>query len=250
MTGKELMLGMGCIDERFFQEALTTDGSRQKTAIKHLAAAAVFVLIAAAVILALRGALQRAVPPEVTESDGTSETFHEPGSESAWEIAQIQADWPYYESTEELIAHSDLIFTGEVTGISFQMLDSRTALPPTDETDRQDVILYTIYDISVTKQFKGQTESTEQIRIIGGLADSFFEEQLDALGENADPVIPVVAGHPDIQFGETYLFLLAQSGNTLPTPVNMDQSIYRMDGQDPPSNTEAERILSYLQKEE
>ena len=123
------------------------------------------------------------------------------------------------------------IFTGKVTGISFQVLDIVTALPPADRTEDRDRYLYTVYHIDIIASYKGDLRGSTQARTRGGLEDYRVEEQLRVIKEmNAWPNdgIPIQEGLPDIQIGEIYLFVTGQYETGAPALINLSQSVYNL----------------------
>ena len=136
------------------------------------------------------------------------------------------ADWPIYEDVEELMEAGNVILLGKVTDISFQVLDSRTGQPPSEDTQEVDRSLYTIYDLDVITSYKGDSHETIKIRVLGGLEHIYEEEQLKALEEESQKAIPIIKGKPNITIDETYLFVLHQYEDTMPTLVNMEQGVY------------------------
>ena len=53
-------------------------------------------------------------------------------------------DWPIYKDVTELTEAANVILLGKVTDISFQVLDDRTARPPSEETEEWNRSLNTI----------------------------------------------------------------------------------------------------------
>lgn len=152
------------------------------------------------------------------------------GSSLAYEVDYntMSADWPIYKDVTELTEAADAILLGKVTGISFQVLDDRTARPPSDETEEWNRSLNTIYDIDVITSYKGDSLKNIKVRMLGGQKAVFVEEQLAALGEDAENGIPILEGMPEIKIGETYLFVLYQYKDTMPTLVNVGQGAYEI----------------------
>lgn len=152
------------------------------------------------------------------------------GSSVAHEVDYntMSADWPIYKDVTELTEAADAILLGKVTGISFQVLDDRTAQPPSDETEEWSRSLNTIYDIDVITSYKGDSLKNIKVRMLGGQKAVFVEEQLAALGEDAEKGIPILEGMPEIKIGETYLFVLYQYKDTMPTLVNVGQGAYEI----------------------
>ena len=130
-----------------------------------------------------------------------------------------------------------LIFTGNVTGISFQILDITTGGAPTHETEKKNCYLNTIYEIDIITSYKGKYSEKTQIRMLGGIIDYRTEEQLSISKEIEDfnGRITIVEGMPEINIGETYLFVTGQfltiAGQfvtSAPTLVNLNQSVYNL----------------------
>ena len=141
----------------------------------------------------------------------------------------MHADWPRYETTQELVEEGTDILIGTVTDISYQVLDMKTAEPPTEKSEKLDCMLHTIYHVKVAKVYKGRVYDTVKVRMMGGEEGVRVEEQLKALGEDAVNGIPVMCGDkPNIEVGKTYLFVLWQHEAEMPTWVNTDQAVYEL----------------------
>ena len=140
----------------------------------------------------------------------------------------VSADYPAYKNAEELITSADMVLIGKVTGLSFQMLDSATGLPPTEKTEERHKELCTIYTVEVITPYKGVASKAINIRVRGGLKDAYTEQQLQALGEKASDGITVAEETPEIEIGETYLFSLRVFEGTDPCIMNPDQSVINL----------------------
>ena len=138
------------------------------------------------------------------------------------------SDYPVYKNAEELITASDIVLTGKVTDIFFQMLDSTTGLPPTDQTEERNNELCTIYTVEVISTYKGDASEAVSIRTQGGLKDEYLDQQILALGERASNGITVAQDMPEIKIGETYLFSLRVFDGTDPCLMNPDQGIIKV----------------------
>lgn len=138
----------------------------------------------------------------------------------------ISPDWPLYGSADELIDACDKIVLGTVTDISFQMIDIRTGKEPEGEVEESYCYLYTIYDIDTIETYKGQSSQKEQVRVIGGIEGAYETEQAAALREQEQPTIFVLEDSARLNEGETYLFMLAEYDDAIPTIVNVVQGIY------------------------
>ena len=167
-----------------------------------------------------------------SESKITSEGTVSDTSKVNYRINYINPDYSYYETMDELIANSDIVVEGKVTGLSFQLLDIQTGLPPEKNTEQTKTSIYTIYDIDVKTQYKGYGNNRLQVKLIGGREHDHIEEQVAVLGSTPDTVINVVAGSPIIKLNETYIFLLYQYKNTMPTIISPNQGVFGLNGED------------------
>ena len=137
--------------------------------------------------------------------------------------AKIQAFSP-----RELVHAANVVFTGKITDISFEVLDL-DALPATEETEKRHRHLHTVYTVETIDQYKGNVEETVQVRIIGGIKDYKTDEQMSVLNETEREMgIPIVTGSVPYTIGDTYLFVLYQFETGAPTVLNLDQSVYSL----------------------
>jgi hypothetical protein len=176
------------------------------------------------------------------------------GSSVAYEVDYntMSADWPIYKDVTELTEAANVILLGKVTDISFQVLDDRTARPPSEETEEWNRSLNTIYDVDVITSYKGDSLENIKVRMLGGQKGVRVEEQLAALGEDAENGIPIMEGMPEIKIGETYLFVLYQYKDTMPTLVNVGQGVYELHdplAKDQYSFVSPKDIISYFGKD-
>ncbi len=138
----------------------------------------------------------------------------------------VSADWLIYEDVADLVEKSNIVVLGKITDISFQVLDMRTAQPPTKDTEEWNHSLYTIYDVEVITSYKGKTSDTIQFRMMGGRKDMLTNEQLTTLGQDSVKGISIMDDMPEIQIGESYLLALYQYQDTIPTLINVEQGIF------------------------
>jgi hypothetical protein len=139
-------------------------------------------------------------------------------------------------NVQELIETADLVVMGEVTGISFKVLDATTAFAPTEETKDTHRWLHTIYDVRVITTYKGRAADNLQIRVMGGAKDIYVEEQLKLIKEmRAWPEIlewpdeiRVEPNLPPLVTGEAYLFTLADYEAEGPTNIHPRQTIHSL----------------------
>lgn len=138
----------------------------------------------------------------------------------------MEADWITYSSADELIRENDIIVSGKVTGISFEMLDKKTATVVDANTKDSDAELCTIYHVDVITPYKGYSDKTLQIRMHGGLEGYEDDKQLELLRKHGCDMIYYLQNAPKIELGEEYLFVLAQFEGTLPTIINPAQTAF------------------------
>ena len=132
-------------------------------------------------------------------------------------VTVLQADYPKYNTAEELVESSDLVFTGTVKNIEYQMIDVSTDKEPDEDTGFVDdeKMPYTLYTVDVDKIYKGSIESsTIIIKRAGG---SFGSDEY------------VVENASEIAKGKKYLFVTETYEDTYPSLLNADQSSYDMD---------------------
>jgi hypothetical protein len=141
----------------------------------------------------------------------------------------INGDWPVYQNANELVESADLVFTGKVTGISFQMLDMRDIETiGDDETGDRYYDLYTLYDVDILTPYKRELMQSIQVRMMGGLMDYHVEEQLKILAQYNKQYVPVLEERLEYKIGETHLFVLHQYMDITPTPLNLTQGSYNL----------------------
>lgn len=185
------------------------------------------------------------------QGNSTSSAVQDSASSVEKEVRYIElsADWPAYKGSDELMKAATVVVLGKVTGVSFQILDMKTGLPPTEDSEQSYCLLHAIYDVEVDTVYKGNTDSKLQFAIEGGMKEKYLEEQLAAIAGFSEKEIPVISGMPEISIGETYLLVLYQYENSMPSLVNPKQSIYRIDDplqKDAYSYVSPKEIISYF----
>lgn len=83
----------------------------------------------------------------------------------------------------------------------------------------------------------------------GGLKDQRMDEQLALMREYGLQYYPVYEEEiPELEVGETYLFLLYQFEESPPSPMNLDQSIFNLHNpfEESRNNITAKGIISYF----
>lgn len=131
-------------------------------------------------------------------------------------VTIIHAEYPSYDTAQELVDEADLVFSGTVESISYEMLDvrSETGKDSVTGSDQSQKIPYTIYQVEVDSVYKGSADETDiSIKCPGGEAD-----------DNRY----VVEGALVLQEGERYLFLTKTFETTYPSLLNVTQSAYNM----------------------
>lgn len=187
-----------------------------------------FVLLLLVIVFTLSACSNK----DVTESVTIPETVQNTSSvsdETDIHYNIMSADWPIYKNAEELTEAGNIVVLGKVTGISFQMLDRMTAEPPAEDSDEENCYLNTIYDIEVLTSYKGFSSETIKVRVLGGMEGVYLKEQLAVLGNRASEGISLLEGMPEMEIGQTYLFVLYQYEDTMPTLINVEQGIYEID---------------------
>ena len=150
-------------------------------------------------------------------------------------VQQSGEDWHVYNKASDLIESADLVFVGKITGIDFQVLDNRTALPPSVDTPDIARQLYTVYNVEVITSYKGDTSNITNIRVSGGMVDYRVEEQLEIMERDKalgwEIGIPIWQSYKKTQcaIGEYCLFALCRFETGAPTILNPWQSIYKLD---------------------
>lgn len=144
---------------------------------------------------------------------------------------QIHADWPVYDSTEKLIEASTNIFSGELTDISFDMINIKTGKSYSiDDQNRENCMLHTIYTVNVSQVYKGESDRIRKICIIGGLPGIKEQEQLQVI-KNFDPsdqspIISTLESNRELKIGESYLFCTSHTDSDYDNIVNITQFVF------------------------
>lgn len=111
----------------------------------------------------------------------------------------IRADYPMYENAQELVDAADLVFTGTVTSIKYEMLNVEVDTGGDSASDTP----YTIFEVLVSKVYKGNIDSkTVYLKRPGGQFES-TEYVLD--------------GATAIRKNKDYLFIAAEFVDSYPS---------------------------------
>lgn len=146
----------------------------------------------------------------------------------------IHAEYPYYDTANDLVNSADFIFSGTVEGVSYEMLDVRTERDTDSAAGSSSSfgIPYTIYEIKVDTVYKGTAqEDTVSIKVPGGEMD----------GNQY-----IIEDAPAISLGETYLFLTETYENTYPSLLNVTQAAYDLNAPEAYEENAGEITLSQI----
>lgn len=158
------------------------------------------------------------------------------------EVTVIQAEYPVYDTAEEIVNASDLVFSGTVTEINYESLNvnSETGADPETGLVEASEIPYTIFDISIEQVYKGNEESNSiSIKRPGGKMDG---------------QVFVVEDASAIEVGETYLFITQTYENTYPSLLNVTQASFDMNNPEAVNNGQENEgitlseVLEYLNR--
>lgn len=231
MNNSRINNALNYIDDCLISEAIDYKHEKKRnTGIKWIASAACFIgIIVASIVLINNTRKNGAAINNDTgiHSEVDNKKDNDINSEDVIYI-MTSTDWPYYETTEEIVAAGNIIVSGKITGISFQVLDLKTGKKAENEAEG---MLHTIYNIDVISVYKGNNIEKLEVRVPGGLHDQYLKEQLSTLGERADKGIELIAGNPELQIGQSYLFILKQYEDSIPDLINLTQGAIKIDDQ-------------------
>lgn len=150
----------------------------------------------------------------------------------------IHADWVAYNTAEELISAADTVLVGTITGIDFEI----------EKNKLNDIFPYTIYDIDVKAVYKGDVNKNIKIKVLGTSGINDTKKNLSNIDINK---IPIINGEPTINFSQTYLFVLQDSKDSLPTLISFDQGALNINEPDTKKDNlpSIKEIVSYFGKE-
>lgn len=140
----------------------------------------------------------------------------QPISQSPKNTVTIHADYPQYDTAQDLVNTADLVFSGTVKNLTYEMLDIRSETGADSMTglNQSQSFPYTLYEIEVTKVYKGTIDGDSiTIKCLGGIFD---ETEY------------VVSNECNISLGETYLFLTETYEHSYPSLLNVSQALYNM----------------------
>lgn len=150
------------------------------------------------------------------------------------------ADYPYYETLNDLILHSDYIIRGNVIKKGFEWRSLRISDEKTSKEMNSDgscddgLSLITIFDVEVLDSYTEAVHPGDLIYVM-------------ALGGETSDTIYKILGDPDIQTNTEYVLFLSKSmiqenGGWL---MNDSQSLYVIDGENIKSVSDAGFDISF-----
>lgn len=138
-------------------------------------------------------------------------------------------DYMVYNNAEELVKESDIVLLGRIKDISFQMLDSTTGLPPTEEAEERNIELCTIYSVEKVSVYKGDVSDVFNIRVRSGVKnDKYLEQQIQVLGDRVFEGITIEDDMPELEIGGLYLFSLGVFEGTDPCLMSPEQGVIKV----------------------
>ncbi|MDR2647145.1 MAG: hypothetical protein LBB67_03360 [Oscillospiraceae bacterium] len=176
-------------------------------------------------------------------------TTEKPSTSTAVSYQDMFIDWSLFENASALVEEATLVVVGTIKDVSFAVVDSSTAEPPTEESEPLRLHLNSYYTVDVLQVFKGDVGSSLELAMDGGIKDFKVEEQLAALGDLAEKGIPIAVDVPELNIGETYLLLMKQNLPHAAYPYYPAQSIYNLSVESPltqhPNMTAKDIILTF-----
>ena len=168
--------------------------------------------------------------------------------EMGFQTQQIVADWPWYHTAEELVNACSHIYTGQISDISFEIIDYKTGKPDRDPTsESRNRMIHTIYTISLISNYKGNSPSELSICKIGGLYGYKEKEQNELLrssrliSENSDSERTIViCDDTSLAIGNEYLFCTYRFADGYDQIINPYQFAHRLDSEN------AKIIIDYI----
>ena len=164
-------------------------------------------------------------------------------SDTDYPIEELQYDWNYFNTSDELAAVVTDVYSGKVTSISFEIIDETTGLYVRDfssvdkEYARKNYSLNTVYTISVRKTYKGSSQSEMKVVNTGGIPGYRENEQHDLLvAAGLDGRrIPVAKDGCNLAIGNKYLFCVyrfpEEYGLDYDNAINPYQYAYKLNSE-------------------
>ena len=130
-------------------------------------------------------------------------------SNSEYTFFETVADWPYYETAEELTDTATDVYIGKVKEISFVIIDRETNEPADINSVQggESSALYTVYTVEITDSFKGEKKDEVKIKVNGGLPGYKEDEQYKLQESLGSSIIPVWDKNLEqLEIGSEYVF--------------------------------------------
>ena len=146
----------------------------------------------------------------------------------------VHADYPVYNSTEEIANAATNIYVGTVKDISFEVIDMKTGKADnSSESLSTSRMLYTVYTISVTDSIKGDNPEEIKICTLGGIAGYNEENQFNKLRSSGLLTkyngIPITKSKCSLAVGNKYLFCTSRTVGDYDFVINLTQFAHRID---------------------
>ncbi|TYQ18006.1 UNVERIFIED_CONTAM: hypothetical protein Cloal_0402 [Acetivibrio alkalicellulosi] len=134
----------------------------------------------------------------------------------------VNVDYPYYEDLDSMVAIADTIIEGKILSSRVEMLDLSNNMYDyvNDEklnpgsTYNSTKTMYTIYDVEITKIYKGDIKSKKEI------------VEIKQLGGETKELTVISSDKADIKKDSTYLFFLSTYDNVPASLINPTQGYY------------------------
>ncbi len=143
--------------------------------------------------------------------------------------SHILAQYPFYQNAKSLFSSSDYVFEGVVTDITFDILDTRTGISVSDikYPDCEYLKLYTVYEICVSEEYRGNMHQTYLVCLMGGLEHYEFELQCKMMKKagiyDESVGVPLLSDAVKLDVGSSYLFFASEQYGAYKYAVNPTQ---------------------------
>ncbi|MGN0480139.1 MAG: hypothetical protein ACI4EV_01055 [Lachnospiraceae bacterium] len=147
----------------------------------------------------------------------------------------ISFDYDSYSNPGNIEKRGNNVYEGKVTKVYFDTLNTSTMMPDKngergfEHYGKADVKLYTIYEIEVTKTYKGDKKEVRKIRVEGGTNEYGIDEQVKVLNKAGIDYRVVPSEVTTLVAGKTYLFVTTNSKNGFDGIYNPQQFAFCSD---------------------
>ncbi len=147
-------------------------------------------------------------------------------ADGGYKFVTVEADWPYYDTAKEVVDASSNVYLGRVTDISFTVMD-----PSGEGLSR---MLYTVYTVTVTENYKGEHPAEVKLCVMGGLKGYKEREQYELMEQSglASMYRGIVVCHEDgaaLAVGSEYLFCTSSGTDDFDHIINPLQFAHYID---------------------